>query len=110
MNDENSLTLSENDLIAMMKVPITPDERTVRGWETNWPTRDLDFGQALQAMRAGKWCTRPVWNGCAMTLRAHPVADRNPIRWYARNQHGNEQFRGGLYLDEILATDWEILP
>ncbi len=96
-------------MMEQQRAPVMADLIELEQRESRQVTTGLDFGQALQAMRAGKWCTRPEYNGWQMTLKADPVADGNPIRWATRKPPQDTRFRGGLYLEEILATDWSIV-
>lgn len=96
---------------------------------------NLNFGQALEAMKAGKRVTRAGWNGKGMYLWLMPAATlkaewcREPhlkamaeanggeiealgtIRMYTVNAHGRRAVLTGWLASQsdMLAEDWTIL-
>ena len=82
----------------------------------------MDFGEAIRAMKDGKWVARAGWNGKNMHIYledgySQTIGDgvfKGKIRKYEPvicmfNAHGNHQPGCLANQPDILATDWEVV-
>lgn len=105
MKDPNGLVLSEAELIALQKEPACP----IGFLEYVPPTRDLNFGQALEAMRSGKRVRRD-----ADQAREYRINGLIQIRigWWTSGQpidfDDSLWYNCGIDAQSILAQDWSV--
>ena len=87
---------------------------------------ELDFGMALEALKAGKKVARAGWNGKGMFLYFVPANQYEPTTEIARSHFNGELVPYGAYLamktvqgnvvpwlaslTDVLAEDWLVLP
>ena len=86
----------------------------------------MNFGQAVEAVKAGMRISRTGWNGKGMYVYFVPAAAYQPTTEIARKEFGGEPVPYNAYLaiknvnctistwvpsvNDVLSEDWEVLP
>ena len=69
----------------------------------------MDFGNALNALRAGHKVARGDWEG-GIWLTLEPDGNGETVFWYDRIMgEGKVRTQWGAFQADLLATDWEIV-
>lgn len=79
----------------------------------------MNFSQALELIKAGKWCNRSGWNNDGIWV-ALQVPDENskmtmPYLYMIKtheteNTKTTDRFPCDLSCESILAEDWQVMP
>lgn len=70
----------------------------------------MDFGSALEALKAGHRVAREGWNGKWFVMRAAETPEgEDEIAWVTVTETGRETKTWLPHQEEILAGDWELV-